>query len=247
MSYSIFKQTIWSLFTACLRRYARQRVRHSFPGSTFIGPYETKGEYIGIWEEQWLWAHRDQIRGVVLDMSTPKYFHQFIYDLPAVEKVLISNLDSPEVTKCGHSSRADIVGDFCTSPSPSGPGLFDTVLCLSVLEHCKDPAALISNIRIALRPGGLALFMSPYAYVDGHMGTLFPDYWRFGRDGYIYLAQRAGLELVETGEFDDLGACFLLRYGWNAKATSWHRGVPVVNWMICRRPQGGPESKGAEC
>jgi SAM-dependent methyltransferase len=202
-----------------------------------VGPHEESGEYNGIWVEQWLWAHRNLIRGIVLDMSTPRYLHEWIYELPTVEKVLISDLCAKEVEKMGHKSKADIIGDFCAVQLPVPEESFDTVLCISILEHCEDPFAMVRNISRLLRPGGVAFFQAPFAYIDGHMGNLGPDYWRFGRDGYLLMARKASLEVLETGQFCDIGRYFILEYGWSAAATSWHRGVPTANWMICQRPK----------
>jgi Methyltransferase domain len=217
-------------------RRARRRIRKQFPDSTFVGPYERHGYWNGIYTEQWLWKHRHLIRGVVLDMSTPRYVDEWIYQLPAVEKVLISDLDKAEITNLGHTSKVDITGDFCAETLPVPENSFDTVLCISILEHAEDPLALVRNIRRLLRPGGVAFFCCPFAYIDGHMGTYGPDYWRFGRDAYLLMARKVGFETMDVGEMCDMGKYFLLEYGWSAAATSWHRGVPTMNWMICRRP-----------
>jgi hypothetical protein len=224
------------LWYSC-KGYLRRRIRRAFPPTDFVGPYEQEGVYDGICVEQWLWAHRHLVRGVVLEMSTPRHYHEFIYQLPAVEKVLIGDLYPGEVRKGDHASPVDVAGDFCAAVPPAPPVSFDTVLCLSILEHCADPQAMVRNVGTVLRPGGHAFFYCPFAYIDGHMGDLCPDYWRFGRDGYRLLADKAGLDIVDMGEYDDLGPFFLFKYGFNAGATSWHRGVPVVNWMICRRPE----------
>lgn len=210
-----------------------QRRRGEFPDSTFVGPYEKEGLYSGIWAEQWLWEYRDLIRGVVLDMSTPRHYHEFIYQLPAVEKVLISDFCSEEVEKFGHTSKVDIIGDLAVEELPVPEESFDTVLCVAVLEHCEDPVAMVRNIGRLLRSGGVAFIMTPFAYIDGHME---PDYWRFGRDAHLLLARKAGLEVLETGQFCDMGQYFVFEIGDSAAATGAHRGVPAVTWMICRRP-----------
>lgn len=229
-----------SLFQTALENYfsrrALRRIRRLFPESNFIGPYERDRHYNGAFDDQWLWAHRDLIRGVVLDMSTPRYYHEFIYRLPSVKKVMISDLCNHEVKKFGHKSKVDIIGDFCASDLPTPEEFFDTVLCISILEHCEDPVAMVRNIGRVLRPGGVAFFETPFAYIDGHTGEMVPDYWRFCRDGYLLMARKVGMEVLEIGQFGDLGKYFVFEYGWSAAATSWHRGVPMVNWMICRRP-----------
>ncbi|MDD5434034.1 MAG: glycosyltransferase, partial [Nitrospira sp.] len=210
-----------------------------FPTSEFVGPYEQNGFAHSIFEEQWLWQYRDLIRGNVLDMSTPAYWHNYIYELPSVEKVLISDLCQDEVSKLGYSSRVDVIGNFSSSNPPLPPSSVDTILCNSILEHCEDPFMMVINLGQIIRPGGVIFLMAPYAYIDGHMEA---DYWRFGRDGYLLLARRAGLEVIETGHYGDMGKYYLQEYGFDASATREHRGIPQCNWMICRRPETPDDS-----
>jgi SAM-dependent methyltransferase len=205
-----------------------------FPDSTFVGPYETNRIAAGIWQEQWLWQCREFIKGTVLDMSTPRYWHEFLYGLETVDRVLVSDLDQKEVSKLGHSSPVDVLGDFSAFPPPLPPASVDTVLCLSILEHCSDPGALMKNLAAILRPGGVAFVLAPFAYIDGH---LRPDYWRFGRDGLRLLAKNAGLERIREGYFGDFGKYLIEELDTDASATDWHRGVPYLTWIICKRPE----------
>lgn len=217
-----------------LKQEVTQRIRSQYwPDSDFVGPHEKAGYPVCIHEEQWLWKFRDLIRGTVLDMSTPRYWHEFIYDLPNVDKVLISNLDSDAIEKWGQVSRVDVVGDFCAIPPPMPSESVDTVLCLSILEHCTNPSAMVSNLASILKPGGCLLCACPFAYIDGHM---YPDYWRFGRDGYILMCQNSGLEVLGTGQFGDLGKYAVLEIGENCFANNWHRGIPMGNWVIAKKP-----------
>lgn len=209
-----------------------------FPESTLVGPYETHRFVHSVIEEQWLWKYRDLIRGVVLDMSTPKYWHSYLYELPQISKILISDLCDATITKMDHTSPVDVIGDFCATPAPMPEASVDTILCSSILEHCTDPFTMVKNLGKIVRPGGILFFLCPFAYIDGHMAA---DYWRFGRDAYLLLAKAAGLEVLETGQYGDLGKYYLQEYGWDASATAYHRGIPQSNWMICRRPAGAVE------
>jgi 2-polyprenyl-3-methyl-5-hydroxy-6-metoxy-1,4-benzoquinol methylase len=85
-------------------------------------------------------------------------------------------------------------------------GSFDMVFGVHVIEHLKDPAAVFASCERALRPGGLAYFMTPNA---GSRGLeLFRDAWwnledpthvRFFSRRSISLALRAaGFERVLT-------------------------------------------------
>ncbi len=202
-----------------------------FPDSSFIGPYEKAGLVFGVLREQWLWHYRYLVKGTVLDMSSPLYVSAYLRELPTVKEWLISDLSAREVTDLGYSSPVDVIGDFCASPPPLSPQSVDTILCISILEHCKYPTTMVQNLANILRPDGVIFFMMPFAYIDGH---LHPDYWRFGRDGYLLLAQQAKLEVLAIGDFVDMGKYFLFECGESNEATNWHRGVPVSNWMICR-------------
>lgn len=205
-----------------------------FPESELTGPYEAHGFVHSVIEEQWLWKYRHLIQGVVLDMSTPQYWHNYLYDLPQITKILISDLTDPTITKMDHTSAVNVIGDFCASPPPMPDASVDTILCSSILEHCTDPFTMVKNLGKIVRPGGVLFFLCPFAYIDGHMAA---DYWRFGRDAYLLLAKEAGLEVLETGQYGDLGKYYIEEYGWDASATPDHRGIPQSNWMICRRPK----------
>lgn len=200
-----------------------------FPDSTFIGPYEQAGHILSVYEEQWLWSHRSLISGLVLDMSTPRYWHNYLYSLESVQKVVISEMGSSTTEKYGEMSHADIIVDFCDSNLPISPQTFDTILCLSILEHCTDPFAMVSTLFNIIKPGGTVFLWAPFAYIDGH---LEPDNLRFGRDGFRLLAKKAGFEIIEEGNFGDLGE----EFGIDASAKNGHRGITCANWIICKRP-----------
>ncbi|MEW6235187.1 MAG: methyltransferase domain-containing protein [Candidatus Omnitrophota bacterium] len=207
-------------------------MRRLHPDASFIGPYEKNKAYGSLPVEQWLYANRERIRGTVLDMSTPRALHEWIYQLPSVGKVLISDLHPGEVEKMGFRSPVDIAGDFCAEELPVPPESFDTILCISILEHCENPLAMVKNFQRLLRLQGVVFILCPYVAIDGHMD---PDYWRFGRDAYLLMARKAGLRVVQTGQIGDMGKYLLYEIGENAKAKSWHRGIPLSNWMIAQK------------
>jgi SAM-dependent methyltransferase len=166
-------------------------------------------------------------------MSTPVYWNQFLRDQPAVTRWLISDLSAKVVSKLGHDSEVDVIGDFCADPLPLPERSLDTILCISILEHCKRPGAMVENLGRLLRPGGVVFFQAPFAYIDGHLD---PDYWRFCRQGYLLMAEEAGLEVVDAGELGELGRYYMLDHDESIQSCRAHHGVPVINWMICRRP-----------
>lgn len=60
---------------------------------------------------------------------------------------------------------------------------FGAVLCLEVMEHTTSPAALLSEIRRVLQPGGRLLLTVPFVF-EIHDTR---DYYRFTHMGLAYL------------------------------------------------------------
>jgi len=57
---------------------------------------------------------------------------------------------------------------------------FDVVLCLSVLEHTKDPRKVVAEIQRVLTTGGLAIISVPFVMT---LHDTPYDYWRFTKYG----------------------------------------------------------------
>ncbi|MTI08917.1 methyltransferase domain-containing protein [Curvivirga aplysinae] len=202
-----------------------------YPESDFVGPYEEAEIVGGLINDQLLWKFRDYIQGHVLDMSTPAYWHHHVKEREVVTKWTICDLEQDYVEKLGHRSAVDIIGDFSVAPPPMAANTVDTILCISILEHCKNPFVMMENLKFILRPGGYLFLQAPFAYIDGHLS---PDYWRFGRDAYYLFAEHVDMQVIETGEYLDMGKYFKEELGVDLSATNWHRGVPQVNWAILK-------------
>ncbi len=70
---------------------------------------------------------------------------------------------------------------------------YGTAVCLSVLEHAKDPFAVFDGIYRILQRGGLAIVSTVFEY--RYHGA--PDYWRFSPDALKYLAARPGFDVLD--------------------------------------------------
>lgn len=72
----------------------------------------------------------------------------------------------------------------------------DLVISQEVLEHLPDPLLAVQEIHRVLRPGGKAYIQIPFM-IGYHPCP--DDYWRFTTSGLKQLAERAGLNVIQTG------------------------------------------------
>jgi len=94
-------------------------------------------------------------------------------------------------------SKLDVTADLSRLPFPDG--CFDAALNVVVLEHTRDPQAVLSEIARVLKPGGRFLLVAPQQWEVHQQPN---DFFRFTRYGVELLLHRAGLtveSLVPTG------------------------------------------------
>jgi SAM-dependent methyltransferase len=77
-----------------------------------------------------------------------------------------------------HGEHVDLVEDAENMPGISS-GSFDAVVCISVLEHTKNPERILSEILRVLKNDGKCLLIIPWLF-ESHMEPL--DYHRFSVD-----------------------------------------------------------------
>lgn len=77
---------------------------------------------------------------------------------------------------------------------PVEEGRFDLVLCTQVLEHLRDPAAVLRELRRVLRPGGRLWLTAPLFYEE-HEAPY--DFFRYTSYGMRLLVEEAGFEIEE--------------------------------------------------
>lgn len=69
----------------------------------------------------------------------------------------------------------DLAGDF-NNVAKVLPEKFNTIICLSVLEHCRQPFAMAHNLEKLLNPGGILYISVPFCW---RIHDYPADYWRF--------------------------------------------------------------------
>lgn len=74
----------------------------------------------------------------------------------------------------------DLTGDFEEINEALDGARFETIFCLSVMEHCEQPFRMSENISRLLKPGGKLCLSVPFAWqFHGYPS----DYWRFTHEG----------------------------------------------------------------
>ena len=81
----------------------------------------------------------------------------------------------------------DLVGDIHALPFPDNS--IDAFICISVLEHVKDPALAFREMYRALKPGGYCFIYVPFLYYYHAEQGYYKDYWRFTKDILDYLSK----------------------------------------------------------
>lgn len=135
--------------------------------------------------------------GDYLDVSSPRLFSWRVLALGKSRRSVISNPDKRDLEVTAQLLKADGLMDRCelrclpVSELDDPPGTFDTVACISVLEHIavdEAPRAL-TKMWSLVKPGGGRLLLSvPCAkegfeeYIDWNEYGLLP----IGRDGYVF-------------------------------------------------------------
>lgn len=97
----------------------------------------------------------------------------------------------------GHG--VDVVHDL-TRPAPGRLVMnFGTVVCAEVLEHVDRPRVALRTMFNMLRPGGVLIVTTPFAFPVHN----FPDdYWRFTPSGMRSLLTGAGFTQIHTEEMN---------------------------------------------
>jgi SAM-dependent methyltransferase len=91
------------------------------------------------------------------------------------------------------ATRPAVLGD--AHAMPIADATYDVCVCISTLEHVRDPYRVTREIHRILKPGGRV-----FAWVPFYFGVHdFPiDVSRFTREGCVVLFEAAGFEHVEA-------------------------------------------------
>jgi glycosyltransferase involved in cell wall biosynthesis len=84
--------------------------------------------------------------------------------------------------------------------------LFDTVICLNVIEHVRDDVAALRNIRNVLEDKGRAIVLVPQGpNLYGSLDQVLGHYRRYTREQLISVGVEAGFHVQDILEFNRAG------------------------------------------
>lgn len=122
---------------------------------------------------------------------------------------------------------------------------FDTVILADVLEHIAQPANLIGELARVLTPGGKLVVMVPFLY---RIHESPHDYHRYTRFSLEWMAQAAGLRVIEVsayGGYPDV-VLDLLNKGLASIPPLCHAFLAMVSWMTRTKLYGRWRKRSSE-
>ncbi|MFQ5905078.1 MAG: class I SAM-dependent methyltransferase [bacterium] len=123
-------------------------------------------------------------RGSLLDVGCGEKPYYHIYSERVSSYV---GLDLPKT----NPASADVHADALSLPFKDGS--FDTVVSFQVLEHVREPDAMVREATRVLSPGGYAIVSAPHMW---GLHEVPHDYFRFTEYGFRHLFESNNLELV---------------------------------------------------
>jgi len=103
--------------------------------------------------------------------------------------------------------RADIQN---IDSSPFTATMYDTIICLNILEHLKNDRKAVENMISLLQPGGRLIILVPaLSTLHGSMDVSFGHYRRYNKKQLKILMQGKNLDIVKFYYLNFLGL-----FGW---------------------------------
>jgi len=131
----------------------------------------------------------------------------YLGEILAARGYRVTGIDSPGAGRHGVPASIDLVEADLDRGLPTLPGRFDIVLCADVLEHLRDPAAMLRELRGVLAPGGCLLASLPnsgHAYFRWNvLRGRFPQHDRglFDRTHLHFYTWEGWRDLFESAGF----------------------------------------------
>ncbi|MCW5873846.1 MAG: methyltransferase domain-containing protein [Anaerolineales bacterium] len=138
-----------------------------------------------------------------------------------------------DITRRG---RPDVQADVLKLPLVNS--VFQTAICLEVLEYVPDPVGALREIRRTLSPRARLMLSVPFMHRQDSTG----DLWRFTRAGIEHIVRQAGFQVNEIraqGAGLAVAAGILKFWLHNHPSRLWagRLAYPFVQWLWRRDAQ----------
>lgn len=128
---------------------------------------------------EWIETHVDRVGASALEVGSRRYKeHAYL----GLREFLAARRPEVSLLGCDLSAgdnvdvQVDLTADHALVAQALGSRRFDTIFCVSVLEHVPDVFAACKNIAALLQPGGSLFVSVPFVFrYHGYPG----DLWRF--------------------------------------------------------------------
>ena len=129
-------------------------------------------------------------------------------------------------------SKVDLFGTAYEIPVEDAS--FDSVLCISVLEHLEEPMDGLMECRRILKKDGIAFYVVPFIW---HLHEEPRDFFRFTKYGLKYMFEKAGFEILElkalSGFWVTFGQLFVYNlYRLNRGPLKYIPVIPAIGLII---------------
>jgi len=189
-----------------------------------------------------------RLRGPILEIGSKRYggypmFFDYRTLFPEGTKYVGADMEAGD----GVDAVADLTEDIEVIRQKLGTASFQTIICLSVMEHVGDIAAFSRNVEALLEPGGTLVLSVPFVW-EIHA---YPyDYWRFTPRAIEFLYRNIAFDPAisrlhtDTGRVaslrdvgDDMNRFVKMIYKPGGKKTIGQR-VRIMGYSLFRRMLG---------
>jgi SAM-dependent methyltransferase len=188
--------------------------------------------------DRFLRKHCSLLKGVVYDLGAGEAPYRDFFLLYADQYIAVDWASSL------HETQADVLADLNESLAIKD-GAADTLICLSVLEHLREPGFMLREAHRITKPGGSLLLQVPWQWWIHEPPY---DFFRFTPYGLKYLLERAGFVEIEVEPQAGFFTTVILKFNYfslrlirgplfarlllfSVFSIAWHLGQIVAPWL----------------